>query len=523
MRLKIASRKSDLARLQAYEVGRSIQHKNPHVEIEYLFSTSLGDQNLEDPLWKMPEKGVFTADLTEKLKRGECDLVVHSWKDLPTELAPPVLSEIVATLPRADVRDLFLFKKSSLAKASSSNAFLNKEPSQVVIKVFTSSPRRGYNLSDFFKWALPFKCEVEFASVRGNMLTRVQKLIEGDADGLMVAKAAIDRLLSAPGAEFDLPREQLRTALEQCMFMVVPLTASPAAPAQGALAIEILSSRADLRALLKSVNCEKTFREVNFERHIFKSYGGGCHQKIGLTSLEKPYGRVDFGRGEPPNGQSFSYVKLEPKIQRVVSEGKVAKGKVFPVTMKDSSFFRRERLSVDLGLLAGRDLWVARAEAWPDGAPSTMALENRVIWVSGLESWRKLAALGLWITGSNESLGEREPANIETLMNRKLNFLKLTHSAATEIESQMPALATYKLVAVDNPPELAGKTHFFWPSYSVFARALELAPSIINGRHACGPGHSFDLIYAQLRRLLPSETARLDIYISRESWLEQIC
>ena len=85
MRLVIGSRQSDLARIQAYAVGEALQEKNPDLKIEYNFRESLGDKNLNDPLWKMPERGVFTEDFYKGLIDGEYDIVVHSWKDLPVE------------------------------------------------------------------------------------------------------------------------------------------------------------------------------------------------------------------------------------------------------------------------------------------------------------------------------------------------------------------------------------------------------------------------------------------------------
>src|SRR5690348_14710298 len=93
MTLKIGSRKSDLARLQAYEVARALQSNltkaaQTELAIEYLFKSSFGDENLTESLSQMPEKGVFTKDLTDDLLAGRLDVVVHSWKDLPTEDAP---------------------------------------------------------------------------------------------------------------------------------------------------------------------------------------------------------------------------------------------------------------------------------------------------------------------------------------------------------------------------------------------------------------------------------------------------
>ena len=167
MRLKISARKSDLARLQAYTVGETLQKKIENLEIEYRFKESLGDINLHDPLWKIPEKGVFTEDFFGELISGETDMVVHSWKDLPTEGKSETF--IAATLPRADQRDLLLFKKSSFASVKESRH----------LKVFSSSPRRSHNLTPFLKSHFPWGLDnVSFESVRGNIPTRIRKLLE---------------------------------------------------------------------------------------------------------------------------------------------------------------------------------------------------------------------------------------------------------------------------------------------------------------------------------------------------------
>ncbi|MBC7371099.1 MAG: hydroxymethylbilane synthase, partial [Bdellovibrionaceae bacterium] len=167
MRLKISARKSDLARLQAYQVGNALKKKFAELEIQYNFRESLGDKNLTDPLWRMPEKGVFTEDFVQDLLDGNTDLVVHSWKDLPT--APRIGTQIVATMPRADQRDLLLFKKNDADKVRSSKH----------LKVFSSSPRRAYNLENFLKTHMPYGLRsVEFCNVRGNIQTRVRKMME---------------------------------------------------------------------------------------------------------------------------------------------------------------------------------------------------------------------------------------------------------------------------------------------------------------------------------------------------------
>src|SRR3954471_12316352 len=239
MRVTIGSRRSDLARIQAYQVGEALRVAHPQIEIDYSFHESLGDKNLNDPLWKMPEKGVFTQDFREGLLRGDFDLVVHSWKDLAIEDDPE--TEIVATLRRADQRDLLIVRQDRWSQVEQTGR----------LSILTSSPRRAHNLDSFLRAALPADIEtIKFGNVRGNVPTRVRKLLESDADGLIVAKAAIDRLLEAPQPEFAETQMFLREALSRCRWMVLPLRENPSAPAQGALAVEISRQRADLRELL---------------------------------------------------------------------------------------------------------------------------------------------------------------------------------------------------------------------------------------------------------------------------------
>src|SRR5437588_6903222 len=228
MRVTIASRRSDLARIQAYQVGDALRAVHPQIEINYSFHESLGDKNQNDPLWQMPEKGVFTQDFREDLLHGEFDLVVHSWKDLTIEDDPE--TEIAATLPRADARDLLLVRKDRWAEVERTG----------VISILTSSPRRAYNLDSFLREAFPATPrELNFVNVRGNVPTRVRKLFQSDVDGLIVAKAALDRLLEAKQEEFAATQTELRESLSRCRLIVLPLRANPSAPAQGRLVIAV--------------------------------------------------------------------------------------------------------------------------------------------------------------------------------------------------------------------------------------------------------------------------------------------
>ena len=455
MRVTIASRRSDLARIQAYQVGEALQSARSQIEINYSFHESLGDRNQNDPLWQMPEKGVFTQDFREGLVNGEFDLVVHSWKDLAIEGDPE--TEIAATLPRADARDLLLVHEERWAEVERTG----------VMSILTSSPRRSYNLGSFLRDALPVQLsELNFVDVRGNVPTRVRKLF-ALADGLIVAKAAIDRLLEAKQSEFAAIQTELRRALARCRWMVLPLRENPSAPAQGALAIEIVRRRADLRELLASLNCAETFAAVTRERKILRSYGGGCHQKIGASVLRRPFGEIIFLKGLTDDGQDLDVCSLDASRPR---PPKIDREKMWPLSASDSDWFSREQIPANKPDEASA-LWIVKGDAH-NWSPSP----GQIVWTSGVQTWKKLARRGNWVHGCAESLGEQEPPNLETLAGRKLIWLKLTHADGYD-EGMLPTLATYRLVPKDGQVDLKGKTYFFWRSGSSFEHALSLNPS----------------------------------------------
>ena len=493
MRVTIASRRSDLARIQAYQVGEALETAHPQIEIDYSFHESLGDRNQNDPLWQMPEKGVFTQDFREGLLRGDFDLVVHSWKDLAIEEDPE--TEIAATLPRADARDLLLVREDRWGEVERTG----------VMTILTSSPRRSYNLESFLREALPARLrELNFTNVRGNVPTRMRKLLELDVNGLIVAKAAIDRLLEAKQSEFAATREELRQALSQCRWMVLPLRENPSAPAQGALAIEIVRSRGDIRELLAPLNCADTFVAVTREREILRSYGGGCHQKIGASVLRRPFGEITFWRGLTDDGQILDGCTLHSSRPR---PPKIPKEELWPIGSSDSDWFERETISVRPADGAPA-LWIAKADALPDDwRPGA----GQIVWASGVRTWKKLAQRGVWVNGSAESLGEQEPQNIDTLAGKNLKWLKLTHAAGYD-EGTLPVLQTYRLVPKDGHLNLQGKTHFFWKSGSSFEYALSLNPWIKSMTHFCGPGNT--------QRILERNGVQPHVFLDHAQWLE---
>ncbi len=499
--ITIHARKSDLARIQAYQVGQALQNAHRDLKINYHFRSSLGDQNLQDPLWKIPEKGVFTRDFHQDLIARKCDVVVHSWKDLPVEESAE--TEIIASLPRADCRDLILFKKSSIGEIASCGR----------IKILTSSLRRIHHLSDFLRWALPVSKSVElsFEDVRGNIPTRLSKLLDPNsrADAIVVAKAALDRLLQTKMDEFTSVQLQIRSWLSEMQWMMIPLSVNPGAAAQGALAVEALRSRDDLKALFLPICCKKTMSQVQREREILASFGGGCHQKIGVTHLNHALGEVQFLKGVTDDGTILNEIKLMTSTSHSIPPCKDP-SKLWPLHSEESQqWFVRTPQKTDQELIHGRDLWVSRTDALPSNWNIPM---EQIVWVSGLNTWKQLAKRGVWVHGSSESLGEDEEVLIETLLGRELRWIKLSHQEGYPT-SNREMLATYTLQSRGQVPDLKGKIHFYWSSGTIFLEALKHFPEILNGWHGCGPGNTLKILLQKI----PKE--RVQPYLNHSHWL----
>src|SRR5690606_8465940 len=168
----------------------------PSLSIERITRSSLGDRDARVDLWHAPDKGVFTSDLSEAVTAGVADAVVHSWKDLPIV---GVDGTPVAGAPeRADPRAVLLVRRGTLA------------PRPSTLTVLTSSRRRAWQLQQSVAPLLPWTVSgVETVPVRGNIPTRLTRLLDGPADALVVAKAALDRLLS------DFARAETRARSEE--------------------------------------------------------------------------------------------------------------------------------------------------------------------------------------------------------------------------------------------------------------------------------------------------------------------
>ena len=492
--LTIVSRKSILAKLQAIEVSETIKKKFPETKIIFKTKDTSGDIDLTTPLHKMPEMGVFTSDIREELLSGKADIAVHSWKDLPVNLEEG--TEVAATIKRADQRDVLIFKKSS---------FKNKK-----LEIFTSSPRRQENLSKFLKKALPFEIDsLSFSDIRGNILTRVQKLKDSNADGLVIAKAALDRLLfsSEKGfSELDSFKEDLNTFL----WMVIPCSQNPCAPGQGALAVEAKSGNKKVFELLNEINDLDVFKDVEDERNKLKKYGGGCHQKIGVSIENHPLGKITTEKGLTPDNELIdkrSFIPFKKEFSRLENPMK----DFYPKLKKDFKLFSRSKTNDginEIKTIKNSGLYISRASSIEKGTEIDL---SNVIWTSGIENWFKLAKKGIWVNGTSDSLGE-EQSKPESFL-KKVKWFLVSHIDSQSKDKKL--IATYKLVPEKDIEDLSNYSHFYWMSISSFQEALKRFPSIEKAEHSCGLGKTFD----ELNKLYPN---KIKPFLNYEDWLEKV-
>jgi hydroxymethylbilane synthase len=246
--LRIGSRRSALALKQTHMVRDALAAMGHATEV-VTFSTS-GDERLDVPLPAIGGKGVFTAELEAALLGGDVDLCVHSLKDLPTD-NPPGL-DVGAVLPREDPRDALLIRPDVAART------LGELPPGA--RVGTSSLRRSAMLRQL-------RPDLAVVDLRGNVPTRVQKLDGGEMEAIILAGAGLKRL----GMD-----GRITQWLE-------PPTWLPA-PAQGVVAIQIRRDDAAIRAILRQVHDEVTWRAAACERAFLHALEGGCQVPVGALA-----------------------------------------------------------------------------------------------------------------------------------------------------------------------------------------------------------------------------------------------
>ena len=246
--IRIASRASKLALAQVDLVRKLLENICPGLVTSIVKISTKGDRDRSDFLYKSESMGFFTSEVEKALLDGRADLAVHSLKDLPTALTPDL---IVAAIPKRESPADALIARDKVAS-------VHDLPAGAAIG--TSSLRR---IAQLYLIRDDIKC----VPLRGNVETRVRKVMEGGVDAIVIACAGLNRL-----------------GLNDKISAILPPKEFIPAPAQGALAVQIRGDDSELADLVGQIDDKNSRIAVETERCVLETMHGGCSIPLGVYS-----------------------------------------------------------------------------------------------------------------------------------------------------------------------------------------------------------------------------------------------
>ena len=244
--VRVGTRASTLAVTQTRWVCARLREAVGGIDIvEHTIQTD-GDR-FTKPLSQSPTPGLFVSALRKSLLDGDVDVIVHSMKDVPSYPEPGIT---LACVPdREDVRDALI---------SRDGHSLDSLPTGSLVG--TSSPRRQVSI-------LAARPDLRVESIRGNIETRIRKVVDGDYDATLLAVAGLKR-----------------AGLTQHITEILPTDTFLPAPRQGALAVECRSDDREVLAMLAVLDDERLRLATEAERAVVEGVGAGCSTAIGALA-----------------------------------------------------------------------------------------------------------------------------------------------------------------------------------------------------------------------------------------------
>jgi hydroxymethylbilane synthase len=243
--LRLGTRRSPLALAQSQAVAAGLSAATGR-EVELVEIVTEGDRN-PGPLALIGGTGVFTSGLRDALLRGDIDIAVHSYKDLPVAAVDGLV--VAAIPPREDPRDVLVSRESrTLAELPPGS------------RVGTGSPRRAAQLR-----ALGYGLDV--VDIRGNVDTRLRKVADAEVDAVVLARAGLARL----------------SRLDAISEVLDPQQMLPA-PGQGALALECRADGAGAIDAVSTLDDASTRVSVTAERALLAALEAGCSAPVGALA-----------------------------------------------------------------------------------------------------------------------------------------------------------------------------------------------------------------------------------------------
>lgn len=248
MKIKVGTRGSKLALTQTQTVVDQLAQFFPNIQFETRVIVTKGDRIQDVSIEKIGDKGVFIKEIEEALLSGTIDMAIHSMKDMPAEVTTGLI--FTQSPAREDATDTLVTPHNILS--------IMDLPENAVIA--TGSKRRSYQL-------VKIRPDIKIIGIRGNVDTRIRKMLEQGLDGVILATAGLNRL--------KLNEAEAYHCVKIGSENMVP------APAQGILAIQIKEDRLDLLKIINKISDPVTNLQLKAERSFLKTLGGNCHLPIG--------------------------------------------------------------------------------------------------------------------------------------------------------------------------------------------------------------------------------------------------
>lgn len=244
--LTLGTRGSPLALWQAHEVKNQLIGQFPDLKINIQTIITKGDQITDRPLYQIGGKGLFLKEIEQALINKKIDFAVHSMKDVPHQMDSRL--KIAAILKRGSPDDVAVFSKKQSVSQLKKGALIG-----------SASLRRQNQLKKLYP-------HLNFAVLRGNIATRLQKLKNGAFDAIILAKAALKRL-------------------EITEFYTETLKIVPAV-GQGAIGVQVRENDSQVTNFINKINHLETSTTVEIERYFLGLVEGDCQTPIGCHAKQ---------------------------------------------------------------------------------------------------------------------------------------------------------------------------------------------------------------------------------------------
>jgi hydroxymethylbilane synthase len=471
-----------LSRIQLDIVQNKIKDLEPDVQIQVNYRESLGDQLKDTPLHTQDGTDFFTQAIAGELDAGTADMAVHSLKDMSG--AHFFGEHRFAVVDREDARDLAIFNPDIIDRLKEGKP----------IRIGTCSFRRETMATEFLSKALPYfgkTKQLTTLNIRGNVDTRLKKLDRGEYDGILLAVAGVNRLLKEEST-----KKEIADLLRNKKIMVLPVIECVPAPCQGAIVAETSADNEKACTILDKINNTTLYEDCLAEKKIALTYGAGCIQHFGVTTVKSGNETWRFASGIDQYGRTFEdwYGIHIPDIN-------------FPANSiigSEELGFKANRtyVALDSGLPDSKAYFIAHSAVLECAIDKRQYSGSR-IWTAGTSSWIKLAGQGIWVEGCADSMGLN---SIESLLNSPLIDLKmddllvLTNVTSAERwqstgwKSQGTYDIRYESSLIDKY-KLQSAKMVFWNCYAHLDAVKELIPQGLV--HACLPGRTGDLLRQQ--------------------------